>query len=175
MLKIITFDYLKRSCSASLSSEMNWGTESDVQTSRKIHINDEKSTNKDNESIPVECQPGPDYSFQMKQFGRKNVVWKKTSLLVQQLFLASLFLLFCVFCIKHSRKLTAEHNMKEAYITKVFNNWKKALEAFIDHQQSKEATAATTYESVVPQCGDVLEMTVTDLNHKRLAKKKVFG
>ena len=65
--------------------------------------------------------------------------------------------------------------MKEAYITKVFNNWKKALEAFIDHQQSKEATAATTYESVVPQCGDVLEMTVTDLNHKHLAKKKVFG
>ena len=61
---------------------MNRGTESDVQTSRKIHINDEKSTNKDNESIPVECQPGPDYSFQMKQIRKKNVVWKKTSLLV---------------------------------------------------------------------------------------------
>ena len=65
--------------------------------------------------------------------------------------------------------------MKEAYITKGFNNWKKALEAFIDHQRSKPARAATTYESVVAQCGDALEMTVTDLNHKRLAKKKVFG
>ena len=47
----------------------------------------------------------------------------------------------------HKGKLTAEHNMKEAYITKGFNNWKKALEAFADHQQSKAHRAAITYES----------------------------
>ena len=69
------------------------------------------------------------------------------SLLVQGLFLASLF-------------------------TKGFNNWKKALEAFVHHQQSKAHRTAITYESIVPQCGDVLEMTVNDLNNKRLAERK---
>ena len=79
---------------------------------------------------------------------------------------------FCIFCIRHKGKLTAEHNMEEAYITKGFNNWKKALEAFVDHQQSKAHRAAITYESVVPQCSDVLEMTFNDLNNKRLAERK---
>ena len=79
---------------------------------------------------------------------------------------------FCIFCVRHKRELTAEHNMEEAYITKRFNNWKKALEAFVDHQQSKAHRAAINYESTVPQCGDVLEMTVNDLNNKRLAERK---
>ena len=69
--------------------------------------------------------------------------------------------------------MTAEHNM-EAYVTKGFNNWKKPLEAFVYHQQSKAYRATITYESVVPQCGDVLEMTVNDLSNKRLARKKAF-
>ena len=71
----------------------------------------------------------------------------------------------------HEGKLTAEYNMEEAYIRKGFDNWKKALEAFIDHQQSKARRAVVTYESVVPECGDVLEMTVNDLSNKRLAKR----
>ena len=58
--------------------------------------------------------------------------------------------------------MTSEHNVEEAYITKGFNNWKKALEAFVDHQQSKAHRAAIAYESLVPQCGDVLVMTVKD-------------
>ena len=74
-----------------------------------------------------------------------------SSLLVQELFLASLFqrkgLSFCIFCIKHKGKLIAEHNMEEAYITKRFNNWKRALEVFVDHQESKAHRAAITYES----------------------------
>ena len=78
----------------------------------------------------------------------------QSSLLVQELFLTSLFqrkgLSFCIFCIRHKGKLTVEHNMEEAYITKGFNNWKKALEAFVDHQQSKAHRAAITYESVLP-------------------------
>ena len=53
--------------------------------------------------------------------------------------------------------------MEEAYITKGFNNWKKAVEPFADHQQSKANRAAITYEFIVPQCGDVLEMTVNGL------------
>ena len=84
MSKLIT-DYLKRSCSAPLStkepsflstvktSSLSQRTESDVPTSRTIHLNEEKSTNANNESIPVQFQPGPDYPFPMKQFGKKNV------------------------------------------------------------------------------------------------------
>ena len=56
--------------------------------------------------------------------------------------------------------------------TKGFNNWKKALEAFVDHQQSKAHRAGIAYESVVPQCDDVLEMTVNDLNNEPLAERK---
>ena len=58
---------------------------------------------------------------------------------------------FCIFSIRHKGELTGEHNMEEAYITKGFNNWKKALEVFVDQQQSKAHRAAITYESVVPQ------------------------
>ena len=64
--------------------------------------------------------------------------------------------------------------MEEAYITKGFNIWKKALKAFVDHQQSNAHRAAITYESVVAKCSDGLEMTVNDLNKKRLADRKYF-
>ena len=82
MSKLIT-NYLKRSCSAPLSTEepsslstvetssSSQRTESDVQTSRTIHIN-KNENNENNESIPVQCQPGPDYPFPMKQFGKKK-------------------------------------------------------------------------------------------------------
>ena len=54
------------------TSSSSQRTESDVQTSRTIHINEEKSTNENNDSIPVQCQPGPDYHFPTKQFGKKK-------------------------------------------------------------------------------------------------------
>ena len=88
MPKRIT-DYLKRSCSTPLStkelsslstvetSSLSQRTKSDIQASRIIHINEEKFTNKNNESIPVQCQPGLDYSFQLKQFGKKKCSWFK--------------------------------------------------------------------------------------------------
>ena len=89
MPKRIT-DYLKRSCSTPLStkelsslstvetSSLSQRTKSDIQASRIIHINEEKFTNKNNESIPVQCQPGLDYSFQLKQFGKKKCSWFRT-------------------------------------------------------------------------------------------------
>ena len=55
---------------------------------------------------------------------------------------------------------------------KGFNDWKKALEAFVDYQQSKAHRVATTYESVVSKCGDGLEMTFNDLGNKRFAERK---
>ena len=110
----------------------------------------------------------------MKQFGKekrscqasrfKNVSWFHYSKEKDSV--------FCIFCIKHKGKLTAEHNMEDAYVTKGFNNWKKALEAFGDQQQYKAHRAAITYESVVPQFGDVLEITVSDLNNERLTERK---
>ena len=129
-LKLIT-DYLKLFCPAFLSTKesstlftvetfsSSKRNEFDIQTSRTIHINDEKSTNKSNKSIRVQCPVGPDYSFPLKQFGKKTQL---SSLLVQELFLALLFrrkgLSSCMFCIKHKEKLTAEHNMEQTYITK---------------------------------------------------------
>ena len=112
------------------------------------------------------CQPGPDYPFLMKQFGKKkrSFSWFHYSKEKDSV--------FCIFCIRHKGELTAEHNMQEAFITKGSNDWKKALEAFVDHQQSKAHRAAITYESVVPQCGNVLVMTVNDLSNKRLAERK---
>ena len=68
--------------------------------------------------------------------------------------------------------MTAEHNLEEASITQGFNNWKKVLEAFVDHQQPKAHRAAITYEFVVLQCDDVLEMMDNDLINKRLAERK---
>ena len=79
MSKLVT-DFLKRFCSAPLSTEepsslstvetssSSQQTEIDVQTSRTIHIHEEKFTNENNKSIPVQCHPGPDYSFPIKQF-----------------------------------------------------------------------------------------------------------
>ena len=187
MPKLIT-DYLKRSCSAPLSTEepsslsnvetssSSQRTEFDVQTSRAMLINEENSTNENKEIIPVQCQPGPHYSFPLKQLGKKkcscqaycfkNFSWVHNSEENDSV--------FCIFCKKYKGKLTAEHNMEEAYITKGFNIWKKALKAFVDHQQSNAHRAAITYESVVAKCSDGLEMTVNDLNKKRLAERKYF-
>ena len=74
-------------------------------------------------------------------------------------------------CMKHREKLTSEHNLEEAFTTKGFNNWKKALKSFADHQGTKAHKAALVYETVVPKCGDVLEMILTELNKKRLAER----
>ena len=68
--------------------------------------------------------------------------------------------------------MTAEHNMEEAYITKGFNNWKKALEAFFDQQQSKAHRAVIINESVVPQCGYILGTKINNLNNKRLLERQ---
>ena len=118
---------------------------------------------------------GPDDPFPINQFGKKirsskNASWFKNFSWLH--YSKEKDSVFCTFCIRHKGKLTAEHNMQEVYITKGFNNWKKALEAFVDHQQFKAHRAAITYESAVPHCGDVLEVTVNDLKNKCFAERK---
>ena len=48
------------------------------------------------------------------------------------------------------------------------------MKYFVDHQQSKAHRTVITYESVVPQCGEILEMMINDLSNKRLAERKYF-
>ena len=149
MSKLIT-DYLKQSCSALLStkepfslatletSSSSQRTEFDVQISRTIHINEEKSTNENSESIPAQCQPGPDYSFPLKQFWKKcscqtswfkNFSWPHYSEEEDSI--------FCMICIQYKGKLTAEHDMEETYTKEGLNNWKKAPKAFVDTSKLK--------------------------------------
>ena len=45
------------------------------------------------------------------------------------------------------------------------------MKSFAEHQQTKGHRAVLAYETVVPHCGDVLEMTIIELNKKRLAER----
>ena len=49
---------------------------------------------------------------------------------------------FYCYCMKHNRKLTAEHNKEPAYISVGFRSWKKAPECFRDHDATICHTAA---------------------------------
>ena len=79
---------------------------------------------------------------------------------------------FCILCKKHYDKLTAEHNKEDAYVRRGFNSWKKAPACFMDHQMSKCHKTALTYEAVVPKCGDIMEMTVSELQKQRTVERK---
>ena len=56
-------------------------------------------------------------------------------------------------------------------MTKGFNSWKKPPAAFSEHQQTKTHTVALTYESIVPKCGDVIELTLSDLQKKCIIER----
>ena len=83
MSKLIP-DYLMRSCYARLSTEEPSSLStvehllrlslSNVQTSRALHINEEKSTNENNESIPVQFRLVLIILSQWKNLERKNAV-----------------------------------------------------------------------------------------------------
>ena len=79
---------------------------------------------------------------------------------------------FVFFCMKHNDKLTADRNKDDAFITRGFKNWKNSPKAFDIHQQSKAHRAALTFESVVPKCGDVVEMTVEKIKDNRIGERK---
>ena len=109
----------KRSCSAPLSTEepsslpfvetssSSQITEFGLQTSR-IHINEKKSKNENKESIPVKCQSGRDYSFPIKQSGKKKrsfqASWFKN---FSWLHYPEENSFLCIFRMKHKGKLTA--------------------------------------------------------------------
>lgn len=65
----------------------------------------------------------------------------------------------CFICKKHFNKIEMEKNTEEAFLSVGFRNWKKALDAFREHQKSKGHVAALTFEITIPKCGNVKEMT----------------
>ena len=71
-------------------------------------------------------------------------------------------------------QLQAKPSKETPFILTGFNNWKKALEKFKNHQNSLCHKASLTYEEVLPQCGGVREMsdktlkTERELNYKCL-------
>ena len=50
-------------------------------------------------------------------------------------------------------------NKEEAFLSVGFRHWKKALDAFKEHQKSKCHVAALTYEVTIPKCGNIQEMS----------------
>ena len=74
---------------------------------------------------------------------------------------------FCYICMKHHKKMSAEHNKDLAYISNGFKSWKKAPKCFSDHEKTKCHAAALTYEVTVPKCQDVSEMTSTIVQQQR--------
>ena len=73
----------------------------------------------------------------------------------------------CFYCFTHEHQLTAEHNKEPAYISTRFRNWKKASRCFKEHEQSKCHTAALSYETITPKCGDPKEMISDEILNKR--------
>ena len=145
MSKLIR-DYLKQSSctqgSSSLSrNQTNLSNIQQPKTTESAESSnvEQSSSTCGNINVPVQCQPGADYTFPLTQFGKKkrscqaswfrNFPWlhyckEKESV-------------FCMFCIKHKGKLTAEHNLEEAYITKGFGNWNSPITIKLKHTEQR--------------------------------------
>ena len=81
---------------------------------------------------------------------------------------------FCFYCSNQSKKqnLSSERNKEQAYISVGFNSWKKAPKCFEEHQKTNCHKAAAAMETIVPNCGDVAEMTNKNiLDTKRKERK----
>ena len=74
---------------------------------------------------------------------------------------------FCIYCMKHSSKLTTEKNKDPTFITAGFKSWHKALECFKDHQNSKCHRGAATFEVIVPSCSYPSTMMSEQLTKSR--------
>lgn len=69
---------------------------------------------------------------------------------------------FCYVCINHSKKgnLKSAPKLDQAFISKGFSNWKKALLQFQEHEISECHKVATEYEMVIPRThSNIVDMT----------------
>ena len=68
--------------------------------------------------------------------------------------------------------LSSERNKEPAYISDGFNSWKKAPKCFEEHQKTNCHIAAASMETIVPNCGDVAEMTNKNILDKKRKERK---
>lgn len=113
---------------------------------------------------PDESYPFPKTSFNTQERSCQSTWFKTYSWLHYDI---EKDCVFCFYCLSHESKLTAENNRDPAYISRGFKNWKKAPACFKIHEQSKCHTAALTYETIVPKCGDASEMHDNEIAKRR--------
>lgn len=82
----------------------------------------------------------------------------------------------CFICATEEKKgnLQSERNKDDAYIKRGFRSWKKAPKCFDEHQRSSCHKTALSYHVLIPQCGDVMEMTIDHLAQSRLKERLYF-
>lgn len=82
----------------------------------------------------------------------------------------------CFVCKNQNTKenLQAERSKELVFLESGFRNWKKALVKFEKHQGSKCHRAATTHEIVIPQCGNVIQMTNENEKAKMEMNRRCF-
>ena len=68
----------------------------------------------------------------------------------------------CVFCKRQKSNLLLERCKKQTFLKTGYKNRKKAIEKFGKDQQSKCHKSALSYEMIVPQCRNALEMIDKD-------------
>ena len=85
---------------------------------------------------------------------------------------------FCYICINQNEKgnLKSARNMDEAFISKGFSNWKKALLRFQEHQTSQCHQVAVEYEMVIPRThGNIVDMTSTTARATREENRRCLA
>ena len=73
---------------------------------------------------------------------------------------------------KHNKDLLSERNKEQAYISVVFNSWKKAPTCFENHQQTNCHKAAAALETVATKCGNIAELTNQSIVDYRQKERK---
>ena len=67
-----------------------------------------------------------------------------------------------------------EHNKEETDTTVGFSNWKKASTTCDAHQISKAHESVLACESLIQKCGDIAEITVSQLQKKTSWRTKIL-
>ena len=80
----------------------------------------------------------------------------------------------CVFCKRQKSNLLSEICKEETFLKTGYKNWKKATEKFDKHQHSKCHKSVLTYEVIVSQCRDALEMIDENQKKRRELNRRIF-
>ena len=82
----------------------------------------------------------------------------------------------CFTCMKQNAfgKLTTARNKENAIVLTGYSNWKDALQHFREHEASECHSLSTTFENVVPKCGNVCEMTDASVKASMQENRRCF-